>query len=170
MSPPHLPQRVCFSNKLLFGGCLLLQILNLVCVLADFSFTLSRFLSKYIAQQGPVKQCHHKDVNCIDNFKESLCLVLYMFPSHLPQRECMYWRIFPSRSVDFSVNILPNKALLNMTQMDVLSMDVLSARCYVARRFVPMDVFSLRTFCLGMFFLRTFCLGTVKFTYSKFLE
>ncbi len=76
-----------------------------------------------------------------------------------------YWRIFPSLSIDFSVNVLSSKALLNMIQTDILSPDVLSTRtfcphgCFFSRmlcrrtfrpsgRFVRPDVLSVRTFFL----------------------
>ncbi len=106
------------------------------------------------------------------------------------KRKCVYRRIFPSCSIDFSVKkILPSKALVIMTQTDVLSprtfcphgrfvsMDDVSAGRFVRRtfcphgrfvrrmfclyrRFVPTDVLSPQMFCPRTFCLRTFCLQT----------
>jgi hypothetical protein len=59
---------------------------------------------------------------------------------------------------------LPRKALVNMTQTDVLSTDVLSPRTFcphgrfVRRTFCPTDVLSPRTFCpTDVLSLRMFC-------------
>jgi hypothetical protein len=55
-----------------------------------------------------------------------------------PKRECVYRRIFPSRSIDFyQYKILPSKAPVKMTQTDVLS----------PRTFCPHGRFVHRTFC-----------------------
>ncbi len=108
---------------------------------------------KYIASE----KCHSKDVNCFNKYKEPL-LSTVLFPPHLLQRECMYWRIFPSRSIDFSVNILPSKALFNMTQTDVLLPEVLSPRMFCPPDVLSPDVLSCRTFCLpDVLSVRTFC-------------
>ncbi len=87
-----------------------------------------------------------------------------------PKRDCgVYRRIFPSCSIDFYQEKLPSKALVNMTQTDVLSTDVLSPRMFcphgrfVRRTFCPLDVLSAGrfvcwTFCPhGRFVRRTFC-------------
>ncbi len=92
----------------------------------------------------------------------------------------MYWGIFPPRSRDFLVNILPSMNIKNITQTDVMSpdvlsiqtfcpMDVLSHRCYVsgcfaptdffsAGHFVPPDILSHQIFSLQMFCPCTLCL------------
>jgi hypothetical protein len=98
--------------------------------------------------------------NCFDEHEEPQ-------KTETKERECGgYWRIFPSRSIDFyQSKILPNKALVNITQTDVLSprtfcphgcfvpTDVLSDGRFVPTdvlsdgRFVAMDILSPRMFC-----------------------
>jgi hypothetical protein len=100
-------------------------------------------------------------VNCFDKHEE---------PQKTETKErvcvCVYWRIFPSRSIDFyQLKIWPRKALVKMTQTNILSTDVLSPRtfcphgCFVCRTFCPTDLLSPRTFFVATDVLspRTFC-------------
>ncbi len=83
-------------------------------------------------------------------------------PNHPPirqeQRKCMYWGIFPPRSRDFSVNILPSMNIKNIIQTDVMSPDVLSLQTFCPHgRFVP-QMLCIWMFCPHRCFVcRTFC-------------
>jgi hypothetical protein len=92
-------------------------------------------------------------VNCFDKHEEPQ-------KTETKERECVYRRIFPSRSIDFyQYKILPNKALVNMTQMDVLSPRMFCPhRRFVRWMFCPTDVLSPRMFCpMDVLSLRMFC-------------
>ncbi len=70
------------------------------------------------------------------------------FPPTPGRERALFWRIFPSRSIDFSANILPSMGLKNMTQAVVLSLDILSLRTFCPYwHFVPKDVLC-GTLCL----------------------
>ncbi len=112
-------------------------------------------------------------------YKEPLLISMNVSPRQEHRESALFWQIFPSRSIDFSVKNIaqqgPGKYDPDgrFVPTDVLSprtfcltyvmshgrfvpTDILSDGC-----FVPTDVLSPWTFCPRTFCLRTFCLGTV---------